>query len=309
VNDPLVSICIPAYKAERFLPETLASVRAQSFAEWEVIVTEDGTKDSTEALVAAFAKTVSQTVLYNRHEINRGLPSTRNTGIAAARGQWIAFLDADDFWAPDHLETLVETTEKASYDLVFAGSQLFDHESRKTVGLRMPSQKHLKTLAYSLFMGSLSVMPSSVLIRRETFERFGLVSIDFRRVNDTEYWLRVLRQGGTVGFSGKATCIYRQHAGSLTQSSAVGQYVDSARLCELYADWDAIPNHAKRSRPANLYRWAANLIAAQDPHKALDLLKQSRRTDPSNVKTLLSFPRVMIRCFLRGKINQSSQIL
>ena len=307
MNTPLVSICIPAFKADRFLPETLASVRAQTFTHWEVIVTEDGTKDKTEELVAAFAKTVSQPVIYNRHEINRGLPHTRNTGIGAARGQWIAFLDADDFWAPDHLETLVETTNKASYDLVFAGSQLFDHESRKTVGVRMPSQKHLNALPFSLFMGSLSVMPSSVLIRRESFDRFGLVSIEFRRVNDTEYWLRVLRQGGTIGFGGKATCIYRQHAGSLTQSSAVGQFVDSARLCELYADWDAIPNHAKRSRPANLYRWAANLIAAQDPHKALELLKQSRRTDPSNVKTLLSFPRVMIRCLRREK-KQSPQI-
>ena len=301
MNTPLVSICIPAYKAESFIPETLASIQAQTLTNWEVIVTEDGTKDSTEELVGAFAKTVSQRVIYNRHEINRGLPHTRNTGIGAARGQWIAFLDADDFWAPDHLEALVAQTKKTSYDMVFAGSQLYDHESRKTVGVRMPSEAHLKTLPYSLYMGSLSVMPSSVLIRRESFGRFGLVSIEFRRVNDTEYWLRVLKHGGTIGFSGKATCIYRQHAGSLTQSSAVGQYVDSARLCELYANWEAIPKRARCSRPANLYRWAANLMAAQDPHKALDLLKQSLRVDPLNLKTLLSFPCMMARCFARRK--------
>jgi len=309
MNQPRVSICIPAYKADIFIAETLASIKAQTFVDWEVIVTEDGTKDHTEEIVGQFAETVSQRVVYNRHEVNLGLPHTRNTGIGAARGQWIAFLDADDLWEPDHLERLVETTNKASYDLVFAGSQLFDHESRKTVGVRMPSEKHMKALPYSLFMGSLSVMPSSVLIRRESFERFGLVSIEFRRVNDTEYWLRVLRRGGTVGFSGKATCLYRQHAGSLTQSSAAGQFIDSARLCELYADWDAIPNRAKRSRPANLYRWAANLVSAQDPHKALDLLKQSQRTDPLNIKTLLSYARLMIRCSLRRKETQRHQIL
>src|ERR1039457_4756626 len=100
MNTPLVSICIPAYNAERFIPETLASVRAQTYKNWEVIVTEDGTKDSTEELLATFAKPVPQPVIYNRHEINRGLPHTRNTGIGAARGQWIAFLDADDFWEP-----------------------------------------------------------------------------------------------------------------------------------------------------------------------------------------------------------------
>ena len=139
-------------------------------------------------------------------------------------------------------------------------------------------------------------MPSSVLIHRQTFEQIGLVSPDFRRVNDTEYWLRVLKQGGKIGFSGKATCMYRLHANSLTQSSAVGQYIDSARLCERYADWDAIPQSAKQSRPANLYRWAANLALTNDPDQALSLLKLSLKADFFNVKTWLRLPRALIRC-------------
>jgi glycosyltransferase involved in cell wall biosynthesis len=305
MNLPQVSICIPAYNSAAFITETLASVKAQTFTDWEVILTEDGTEDRTEDLVAQFAKTVTQPVVYNRHEINRGLPHTRNTGINAARGQWIAFLDADDFWEPDHLESLIDQTKKAAYDLVFAGSKLFDHESRQTVGVRIPSEEHLRTLPYSLFMGWLSVMPSAVLIRRGTFERFGLVSTEFRRVNDTEYWLRVLRQGGNIGYSGKATCLYRQHADSLTRSAATGQFIDSARLCERYADWDAIPNHSKHSRPANLYRWAANLVMVQDPHKALSLLKQSLRTDPLNAKTWLSFPQAMVRCLSTQRNNSA----
>jgi len=306
MNQPRVSICIPAYKAAAFVTESLASIKAQTFTDWEVIVTEDGTKDLTEEIVEQFAKTVSQRVVYNRHDVNLGLPHTRNTGIGAARGQWIAFLDADDLWEPDHLERLVNQSTATKCDLVFAGSKVFDGETRQTLSQRIPSAEDLRALPYSLFMGTLSIMPSSVLIRRQSFERFGLVSTEFRRVNDTEYWLRVLRMGGTIEYSGGATCLYRQHAGSLTQSSAAGQFIDSARLCELYADWDAIPKHSKYSRPADLYRWTANLVIAQDPHKALGLLKQSLRTNPWAVKTWLSIPRAMIRCILAGRNSASN---
>ena len=93
---PLISICIPAFKAERYLAETLESVRGQSFKDWELIVTEDGSRDGTEAIVGGFAGTVPQPVTYQRHDLNRGLPATRNTGIASARGTWIALLDSDD---------------------------------------------------------------------------------------------------------------------------------------------------------------------------------------------------------------------
>jgi glycosyltransferase involved in cell wall biosynthesis len=295
MNFPQVSICIPAYNAAAFIAETLASVKTQTFSSWEVIVTEDGTKDRTRSLVTEFAKTVSQNVVYNRHEHNQGLPRTRNTGIGAARGEWIAFLDADDFWEPDHLESLLGLTKKTSYDMVFGGSELFDHETRKATGVRIPTEKHLRELPYSLFMGLLSVMPSSVLIHRQAIERFGLVAAEFPHVNDTEYWLRILRGGGRIGYAGGITCHYRLHAGSMSQRSAE-LLEDSARLCERYADWDAIPRHAKHSRPANLYRWAANLSMAQDPRKALGLLKLSLRRDPLNAKTLLRFPGAMIRC-------------
>src|SRR5688572_7380498 len=104
MTPPLISICIPAFHAENFLPAALESVRAQRFTDWELIVTEDGSRDSTEEIVREFARTVSQPVRYDRHEQNLGRPATRNTGIAAATAEWIALLDADDVWTTGHLE-------------------------------------------------------------------------------------------------------------------------------------------------------------------------------------------------------------
>ena len=80
---PLISICIPAFRAERFLAETLASVRAQTFTDWELIVTEDGSRDRTEEIVRAFAASVAQPVRYTRHDPNRGLPAIGNALPAA----------------------------------------------------------------------------------------------------------------------------------------------------------------------------------------------------------------------------------
>ena len=78
---PLVSICIPAYHAENYMSEALFSVCNQSFTDWELIVVEDGSKDNTEKLVNEIADKIQQPVHFYRHEINRGLPSTRNSGI------------------------------------------------------------------------------------------------------------------------------------------------------------------------------------------------------------------------------------
>ena len=105
MSSPLISICIPAYKADRYLATTLASVGNQTYPNWELIVVEDGSRDRAEEIVTAFSATVSQSVRFLRHEKNRGLPATRNTGIEAALGNWVALLDSDDLWKPEHLDT------------------------------------------------------------------------------------------------------------------------------------------------------------------------------------------------------------
>jgi len=292
MNPLSVSVCIPAYKADAFIGKALDSVAAQTFHDWEIIVTEDGSKSRTEEIASEFAKKVVRPVVYNRHERNRGLPDTRNTGIATARGQWISFLDADDFWEPNHLESLINQMKNGPYDLVFAGSKLFDHNKNITVGTRVPTEKQLRSLPRALFTGQLSIMPSSVLIRREAFARYGNISTEFPYVNDTEYWLRILHGGGLIGYSNQITCFYRQHDQSMSNRS-VELLEDSARLCERYAKWDAIPRSCKRSRPANLYRWAANVAKSESPQKAYNLLKRSLLADPLNAKTLLGFPRLL----------------
>jgi teichuronic acid biosynthesis glycosyltransferase TuaG len=112
---PTVSIVTPAYRAARFLPETIASVQAQTRADFEMLVVDDCSPDNTAELVAEVAAGDPRIRLI-RHRVNGGPAAARNTAIEAARGRFIAFLDSDDLWMPNKLERQVafmETTQAA----------------------------------------------------------------------------------------------------------------------------------------------------------------------------------------------------
>src|SRR6478736_2185706 len=100
---PAVSIVIPAYNYAHYLPETIASVLAQSFARFELLVVDDGSTDNTKAVVQALKDPRIRYVW----QPNRGLSAARNTGIAECRFNYVAFLDADDLWQPDFLECVM----------------------------------------------------------------------------------------------------------------------------------------------------------------------------------------------------------
>lgn len=284
---PEVSICIPAYKAEKYLEATLRSVGSQTFPDWELIITEDGTRDRTENIVREFAQTVTQPVIYNRHDVNRGLPATRNTGIVTARGRWVAFLDSDDLWTQEHLEKLVEkgNSPGSNCDAVYAGSVLYDDATWAELETRAPTAADLSNLPVALYSGRLSIMPSSVMIKREAFSRFGLISAEYPQCNDTEYWMRILSMGGVLCYSGVNSCIYRQHPGAMSRR-AVEILTDSARLCEQYSHWQAIPRLMRRARPASLYRWAARTLLPSDPQGALELARRALRHQPFSARNL-----------------------
>jgi len=287
MGQPHISICIPAYKAERFLADTLASVAAQTFSDWELIVTEDGSSDRTREIVQRFAATVAQRVIYNRHETNRGLPIARNTGIAATTGEWIAFIDSDDLWKPEHLQSLVATARGGDYDLVFAGTLPFDDVTGKQLQPCLPTTEDLQDLPVALYTGRLSVLPSSAMVRRRAFDRYGMISTDFPHANDTEYWLRILRGGGRAGYTGSATCLYRKHASAMSlRASRI--LTNTAQICERYGDWPSIPRSIARRRTGNLYRYAGRATLPTDTRAARALLLRSLRVDPWRIQTWAS---------------------
>jgi glycosyltransferase involved in cell wall biosynthesis len=265
--DPLISICIPAYKAEGFIGETLAGIRAQTFANWEVIIVEDGTHDGTEEIVKAFAQTITQPVVFLRHEQNQGLPATRNTAIGRARGEWIALVDSDDIWTPEHLASAVSRARETGADLVHTGVIMFDSDSGRDLETRAPSAEAITAFPRSLFTGEYIIQPSSVVLRRELCQRVGGFDPNCRYVEDREFWLRLVRAGAKIAHDPALTCRYRQHASAMTKNAAA-MAEGVANVFERNADWDAMPRTLRRERAASAWLSAGRIVLRDNPQRA-----------------------------------------
>ena len=267
MKPPLISICIPAYNADRYLSTALESVRAQRFTDWELIVTEDGSRDGAEEIVQDFARTVSQSVRYERHAENKGLPATRNTGISGARGEWIALLDADDLWTAGHLEAAASLIPSTSAELIHAGSVLFDSDTGREIEVRAPTPQMVAEFPRSLFYGAYAIQPSSVVLRRCLWKDVGGFDPTFRYVEDREMWIRCARTGAHFQYTGLNTCLYRKHPSAMSRHG-VAMALASARVFEKNIDWEAVPSRHRHTQAADAWFAAGRMALRDDPGSA-----------------------------------------
>jgi glycosyltransferase involved in cell wall biosynthesis len=210
---PLVSVIVPAYDVADYIGEALNSVFAQSLADFEIIVVNDGSPD-TEKLERILAPYMSR-IVYLKQE-NRGVGGARNTGIKAAKGTLLAFLDGDDVWLPNYLEVQVAriqadpTIDVLYPNVLMFGGSLDDGEEFMTV---CPSSGEVTF--ERLLLQQCNVSNCSIA-RRETIVRAGLFDESLRSVEDFDLWLRVIKQGGRIAYHHDVLARYRRRPGSLT---------------------------------------------------------------------------------------------
>ncbi|CAN5764737.1 hypothetical protein BH23GEM3_BH23GEM3_17460 [soil metagenome] len=210
---PLVSVIIPAYQAADFISEAVDSALAQRFTDREVIVVNDGSPD-TERLEAVL-EPYADRIVYLVQE-NGGPSLARNHGILHARGELVAFLDADDAWDPDFLEAQVGyLREHPAIALVYSDARYFgdSHLSGRTFMSACPS-RGAATLE-SLLAGRCQVLTSSVLARKRALIDAGLFDPSESWGEDYDLWLRVAKGGGRIGYQPRVLAKKRVHSASL----------------------------------------------------------------------------------------------
>jgi glycosyltransferase involved in cell wall biosynthesis len=182
-----VSVIIPAFNAAAFITETIESVLAQTFTDYDIIVVDDGSTDDTRARVQAFGPSVT---LLTQH--NGRAAKARNAGVVASASTWIAFLDADDIWMPDKLERQLAMARATQAPLVFA--------DRLNIGARGPlpeRQSDIQPLSdgdvFEHLLTGNFITTSTVLLRRDVFIEVGAFSEDpeLPPAEDWDLWLRV----------------------------------------------------------------------------------------------------------------------
>src|SRR5688572_25541399 len=208
---------MPAYNAATFIGETLESVFAQTFTDYEVIVINDGSPD-TEDLEKAL-EPYQNRLRYLKQE-NRGAGAARNEGLRAARGEFIAFLDADDVWLPDYLDEQLSFILRQDCDLVcadamhFGDSPLAGRSFMQTYMDTAPPTGEVSFLG--LISAEQSLITSGVLARREPIFEVGLFDEGLRNSQDFDLWLRLARQGRRLFYQRKILLRYRFHENSLS---------------------------------------------------------------------------------------------
>lgn len=179
-----ISVIIPSYNRWYCLPRALDSVLAQTQPACEVIVVDDGSTDNTAELLAQHYPDIQVFP-----QTNAGVSAARNTGIGAAKGQWIALLDSDDVWHPTKLERQISAlTEAPMYRLCHCDELWIRN------GVRVnPKNKHRKTGGW-IFEHCLplcAISPSAALIRKDVFTDIGLFDETLPACEDYDYWLRL----------------------------------------------------------------------------------------------------------------------
>jgi glycosyltransferase involved in cell wall biosynthesis len=191
-QSPTVSVIIPAYNAAAFIGETLDSVYAQTFSDFEVIVVNDGSPD-TEDLERAL-KRYPPSLRYLKQE-NSGAAAARNTGIRAANGEFVAFLDADDTWLPAFLEKQVDLLNHNRADVVWADALISGDSALSGRTFMEVQPSHGEVTPENLLAVKVTVLTSTVVARRQPVIDVGLFDVNLRRGQDFELWLRLARRG------------------------------------------------------------------------------------------------------------------
>jgi len=276
-----ISILIAAYRAAPTVAWALAGARAQTHRDWEIVVVEDGSRDGTEAIVRAAASSEFPSIRYENLGTNQGVAAARNRLLQLATGDAVAFLDADDWWAPDHLATGIRQLETGA-DLVATGVRTFDLASQQTLQEVRPPASLATDPVATLFNESVIITSSSVLLSRDLIARTGGFDRNFSVGEDRDYWLRAAVAGARFAVAPGLTCHYAKHARS-TMSRTQLVAAQTVRFYEKHFDLGVIPLARRRRQLAHSLINEGRLLRGNHARDSVRQLWRAWRLAPYNL--------------------------
>lgn len=192
----LVSIIMPAYNSEMFISESIESVLSQTYPHWELVVIDDGSTDRTAKIVKEYVGRDSRIRYYYQQNQKQG--RARNNGISKSKGEWIAFLDHDDLWAPEKLEKQIEFINNNNVDLVFSGGYFFLSSNKEELRAHQINPGFYQgDDALKKFLESNQIPMLSVLVKKKAILTCGGFEVHPSVQNADDYllWLQMLVKG------------------------------------------------------------------------------------------------------------------
>lgn len=211
-----LSVVIPCYNAEKFLAQAIRSVLAQTHQDFEIIVVDDGSTDSSAEII----KSTADPRIRYLWQSNGGPSKARNTGVRAATGQYLAFLDADDLMLPQRLASQLAILEAQPSVSVVGSAYLWIDENGHELAWPYHSWQRapdLNSLVTWLF--DCPFVPSAVMLRREAWCDVQGFDEDLLGGEDWNFWTRLVITGHRMTWHQEVLCLYRRSAGSLSEDA------------------------------------------------------------------------------------------
>ena len=303
LKTPLVSVVIPAFNAASVIEETLDSVCAQTYQDFEVIIVDDGSTDDTAVIAREFCAADARFTLVQQP--NGGPSVARNNAIERARGDWIAFLDADDVWLPEKLARQMELfREDPRANFLFTNYYFWDGSSGLFAYYRqnrpLPEGDAARKLVFACIYGCLTVM-----VRRETLQAVGPFDPDLPFVQDWDMWLRIAERGMWARGTREPLARYRRWPGSRSNQkmrSAEGdvRVLEKNLRATQHPELRPIYRHSLALARGKLELARARQLLDLQPEAVPAAIWRAWRQHPRRLKWLMWFALVAWPKFLGG---------
>jgi glycosyltransferase involved in cell wall biosynthesis len=212
---PIVSINLCCYNSERYLRETLQSIIGQTYKDWELVIVNDGSSDSTEAIIHEY-QNKGYPIIY-QYQDNKGLGASRNEALKLSRGDYIAFIDHDDIWLPEKLEKQIPLFEKSpKYGIVICDTIFFNNNGdiKQLYAKKKPPTGYV----FRQLMLRYFISLETVVIQREALDSLDeWFDVRFNMVEEADFLIRIAYKW-EVGYVDEPLAKWRMHSASGTFS-------------------------------------------------------------------------------------------
>jgi glycosyltransferase involved in cell wall biosynthesis len=308
MRDPLISVIMPAYNAERHITAAIQSVLDQTYQRWELIVVDDGSTDATAEIARRFASSDNRIKCISQQ--NQKQAKARNVGIEGCGGELVAFLDSDDLWIREKLELQAKALLEHNADLVFSDGFVFQDDNVVDESLTFsPLQGSFGGAEmFALLMMCNRIPILSVLMRRNVWEEVGGFDESPRHhgVEDYDLWLTIARRGYRFYGMKERLARYRVH-GDSTSRQIAAMLMSEVAVVEKHLPASNMNAELKLARLRSLYRNLALALADDGkPAEARQCLRQLLISEKGGLTTRL---QILALGILPGRFNYISNQL
>lgn len=257
------SVILIAYNLEHYLRKTVQSVLDQEFKNFELIIVDDGSTDGTLQVVEFFQDSRINVI----SQENGGASHARNTGMKAAKGKYVAFLDGDGYWYPDHLKMAYDFFRKHPGVYVYAARYTWNREDCIPRRKGKPCSFVVRKLG---LRGLLSIHTSNVVLNSSLASSLPLWEAGMKYGEDVLYWMRLMRRTAMIGLGKRVGSIYVQRAGSAMQEQACHDISVEDLLTRRLEEWKLMPDRE--------WQFAVHFLILRELHvpRLLKMEKEAR---------------------------------